>query len=640
MFQSNSIKYLFKKKVVSELINRYSKKNENYKDRNIESQINKILEKFDQKRLKNNNLDSSFLGMIYSQEISYQKRKKLGEIYTPKNIVSYILRHIGYTSDANLNNKKVIDLSCGCGSFLEATCEEILLFYKRKFKKTSLKHFTTQEAEKILRQIEKGIFGIDINPIACILCQISLHLKLIDLYTILDTSVGEFRISHFNILHQNSYHISELTEYIDLESFDFVVGNPPYIFIRDIPEEHKNIIKLEDFITKKGQYDAYQLFIELGVRFLKEGGMLGYIIPDSLLALSNRRILRKYLYDCTKIRNISIIDSQFKNSIVSNIILIVEKEVNKEERERNTIKVKYSLKSPKMGNEFEQRYIKKWNYKFLINLNQIDIKILEHLDQKSTKIKDLMEDKDFTIFLNRGVELGKGGKIFYCEMCKKFYPFPRKKNICKTCGAPFKQDKVETIISDTIPRKKKDEYQPYLYSLNRYYISEYKYININKKGINYKELKNYQNRIIIRQMAQDNRICANYHEELLLCSQSYYNLKIEKTPIPQFSNYYLLGLINSSLFSYFFIKSFGSYKHLFPRILITNIKNLPIKIPTTNKEKELAEKIGEKVEIILNTHDSKSESYHNLQTQIDSIVFDLYQIKPLERKHIRNFILK
>ena len=82
------------------------------------------------------------------------------------------------------------------------------------------------------------------------------------------------------------------------------------------------------------------------------------------------------------------------------------------------------------------------------------------------------------------------------------------------------------------------------------------YIWTSKLHCKYKDLNNYLNRIIIRQLSQENYICAAY-EEKALSSQSIYNIKIHKSPIEEFNHIYLLGLLNSRLLSYYFLKTFG-----------------------------------------------------------------------------------
>ena len=123
-----------------------------------------------------------------------------------------------------------------------------------------------------------------------------------------------------------------------------------------------------------------------------------------------------------------------------------------------------------------------------------------------------------------------------------------------------------------------------------------------------------------------------------MTSQSLYNLKICQSPIKEFNNIYLLGIINSLLLSYYFIQSFGSYKKLFPRILIEKIKDLPIKIPQNEREKEIASKIIERTKILLNSTEKDGKKFEHMQKEVDDLVFIIYAIPDSQKQHILEFM--
>jgi len=125
-----------------------------------------------------------------------------------------------------------------------------------------------------------------------------------------------------------------------------------------------------------------------------------------------------------------------------------------------------------------------------------------------------------------------------------------------------------------------------------------------------------------------------------LTSQSLYNLYCCQSPVREFNNIYLLGLINSLLLSYYFIQSFGSYKKLFPRILIEKIKDLPIKIPENEREKEVASEIIEKVKILLYTDENETIKVNQIQREIDELIFSLYDINYNDKQYIIDFMTK
>jgi len=572
---------------------------------------------------------SNIFGNLYERNLSHNERKILGEFYTPTPIVKYILISAGYQSNVLIENSKLIDISCGVGSFIIQAILNLVVRFKTVYNIKDISEFTIEEAKSIIIKIKENIVGIDINPIACILCQINIHYTIFELYEIIKKDEQEYNLPLFNIKNFNALLLN------DKDKYDFVIGNPPYLFIRDITDEDKKLIQKRDFKSSNGQYDYYQIFIELGIELLKDGGILGYIVPDSLLALSNSSDLRIYIYNNTLIKEIYHTGPKFNKPVVSNIIIILEKNGNLKEREKNNIKI---ILSDQQEMHLLQKSLEKWDFKFLIHLNDIDFGIIEHLNKDFPKLGDLNNKDGFKIWISRGVELSKTGKIIYCEKCELYFPIPKKNLLCQKCGSQLKLEHIEKIIQKIIPENRNKSFKSFLFAINRYQIKEKKFIDITKNGIKYKDLDLYEDRIIIRQLSQNNFICATYDKNISITSQSFYNLKILQTPIKEFNHLFLLGIINSTLLSYYFIKSFGSYKKLFPRILIEKIKNLPIKIPETEKEKNLAKEIIKKVKVLLEARDISGILFENIPREIDLLVFNLYQISNKDQHYILNYM--
>lgn len=617
---SNFLEYLKKEKIIENIIELCSISLIEGSEINF---LNKIKEYLFTTATLDEDSGLDVLGNIHQKYLNHKEKKVLGEFYTPLTIVNYILDTVGYTNINIIENKKLIDISCGSGSFIIQVIRRLIQRHLKILKYEHLSDLTPEEAKNIVLSVRENIYGVDINPIACILCQLNIHYMLYEILEIIKEFDENYILPVFKI-----FNINALTCPL-LEEFDIIVGNPPYLFLRDIPEAQKILIKNGNFETNVGQYDYYQIFLELGIRILKNGGKLGYIIPDSLLALSHRSIARKYIYNATKIMEIYYTGPKFDDPVVSNIIIILQKEYDEEKREKNLINIKLSNNQTK---QLPQISIKKWDFKFLIHLNEIDNSIIEHINKNFPKLKDLNKERGFKILLSRGVELAKTGEIIYCETCQFYFPIPKKHLICSVCKSQLKLEHIEKIIYPKIPMDKEGDFKEFLYSINRYQIKDNRYIDVSKNGINYKDLEIYEDRIVIRQISQNNLICATYDQNFSLTSQSSYNLKLVQSPIDEFDHFFLLGIINSKLLSFFFIKSFGSYKKLFPRILIEKINQLPIKIPKTEREREVARIIITKIKNLLSCYDEK------IQNDVDSLVFDLYGISTENRKYISNVL--
>ncbi|MEJ2293934.1 MAG: N-6 DNA methylase [Candidatus Lokiarchaeota archaeon] len=446
------VEFLKTHKIISTLKNHY-RKNSN----SIE--IGEFIDNFDFKQLlsvksydnKNRAYNLDEFAAIYEQNISYAERKKLGEIYSPQFIVDKILDETGFYDTNCDGNKSIIDISCGAGSFLVQA----------------------------------------VRRVACILCQINILYTLFFIIKQILMMDSEFQIPIFHIYNRNIFSTK-----VD-HKYDYVIGNPPYLFIREISEEQKLIIEKGEFETAQGQYDYYQLFIEIGIKMLNSDGILGFIIPDSILALSNRHIIRKYIYDHTLIKEILYLGPQFEDPVVSNLIIILQEERDPRKREKNIIGIKINWNSDVISNSILQSYIKGWNYKFLISLNQEDIKILNFLNKNIPKLNHIMESSNYDIYITRGVELTKEGKVIYCRECNKYYPLPRGKLVCKICNNNLLPQSIETIIVDQKPQNQNLSYAPFIYSINRYNTKQFKYIILGKPGIDYKSPGIYKDRVII-----------------------------------------------------------------------------------------------------------------------------------------------
>lgn len=624
------VEFLKTNKILSKLKDYYQKNSNSIED--FESIDNFNFKQFFSGKgygTRNYNLDE--IASLYEQNISYTQRKKLGEIYTPRKIVEVILDGTGFSDIKCDGSKNIIDISCGAGSFLVQAARRIVNFMIKKLGNKNLKEIKLNDLKSIIKQLKSIIYGIDINPISCILCQINIFYILFNIIKQILVNDDTYQIPIFHIYNQNIFTAKFSQKY------DFVIGNPPYLFIRELSKDQKVLIENQGFNTAYGQYDYYQLFIEIGIKMLNHGGVLGFIVPDSILALSNRQILRKYIYKHTLIKEILYLGPQFKDPVVSNLIIILQKERDPQKRAENNINIKINRNSGVISNSILQRYVKEWNYKFLINLNQEDIKILNFLNKNFLKLNQLMEQSNYDIYLRRGVELTKEGKIIYCQVCNKYYPLPRGKLVCKTCNNDLLPQSIENIIVDQEPQNQNLNYAPFIYSINRYKTKQVKYIILDKPGINYKDPDIYRDRIIIRQLAQNNLICGTYNKNGYT-SQSLYNLGILKSPIPEFNIFFLLGLINSELLSFYFVKSFGSYKDLFPRILIEKVRDLPIKIPQTENEKMIAIKVSELVKGVLDVMGKDPNLSYKYQIEINKLIYDLYKIKDEEKNYIDGFL--
>ena len=93
------------------------------------------------------------IGDIYQNIVSIAHRKSLGEFYTPIHIVNYILNGVGYTVEGNIDSKKLIDISCGSGSFIIQAIKVLIKHLLSKFKTKNISDLTAEKAKKVINII-------------------------------------------------------------------------------------------------------------------------------------------------------------------------------------------------------------------------------------------------------------------------------------------------------------------------------------------------------------------------------------------------------------------------------------------------------------------------------------------------------
>ncbi|TQQ81904.1 Eco57I restriction-modification methylase domain-containing protein [Halonotius roseus] len=122
--------------------------------------------------------------------------------------------------------------------------------------------------------------------------------------------------------------------------YDYVVGNPPYVRIQNLPDSQKDMMDtLYDATT--GNYDIYCPFYERGLDWLQDGtGKLGFITPNQFMVTDYGEGLRRVLLEDSRIEEVyDFRDSGvFEDATNYPAIVILEDEPDEAEREDNEIR--------------------------------------------------------------------------------------------------------------------------------------------------------------------------------------------------------------------------------------------------------------------------------------------------------------
>ncbi len=210
-----------------------------------------------------------------SKDIS--KEKENGRFYTPGYMVDNILNLSSYYGTEILE-KHVIDNSCGDGAFL---CR-IVARYCDAF-------LQTHNDKKLLKShLETFIHGIEIEVEEQQKCVANLS-RIAQTYGIENVN--------WDILCADAMN----TECFD-NRMDYVLGNPPYVRVHNLGDNFNEIKKFS--FSQNGMTDMFIVFFELGLKMLRENGVLGYITPSSYFSSIAGSYMRNYLVEQKILRKI------------------------------------------------------------------------------------------------------------------------------------------------------------------------------------------------------------------------------------------------------------------------------------------------------------------------------------------------
>jgi hypothetical protein len=179
-----------------------------------------------------------------------------GVVYTKRWVVELLLDLAGYRAEANLVDAVAVEPSAGAGAFLGPMIERL-----------------TESCQRLHRPLSD--------------CASSILAYELD-----DESAAKARTLAVNILlgsgassslaHElaNQWVLTGdyLFEAARVEA-DFVIGNPPYIRLEEIPEATAALYR-EAYPTMRGRADLYVAFFEAALRQLRPGGVCAFICAD------------------------------------------------------------------------------------------------------------------------------------------------------------------------------------------------------------------------------------------------------------------------------------------------------------------------------------------------------------------------
>ncbi|MFN8430030.1 MAG: TaqI-like C-terminal specificity domain-containing protein [Spirosomataceae bacterium] len=378
------------------------------------------------------------------------------------------------------------------------------------------------------------------------------------------------------------------------EGFDIVIGNPPYVLLQSQTKDKAELNYFKfNYKTAVFKVDLYHLFIEQGLRFLKNNGILTYINPSNFQTNNYTDTLRKIILSDYQILHISNFDDDVFEASVNTCIL--------------------SIKNTKdLVSTFPFSYVK-------IKGQELIFDIISRQKQHDCLLNDgfiiqPVKDEDTFNILNRiertGLPLKSveiGGKVNFGMQLRD--------------RTEYEMDVVETSDLSILS----EFHEPCLTGKNiqRYsvkYSNLYCYFNVVAKrgGCWDRAAHSSKNKVIVRQIGLTPIAAIDEDGFALLNSAFMITASLTNTK-------YILSIINSKITEFYWINKFSDKRKTFPKIKGTYLELIPIPQLSSESQQpfiDLVDKIlaGKKA----------GEDTQAWEDEIDLRVYKLYELTHAE----------
>ena len=382
---------------------------------------------------------------------SKTRRKKDGVFYTPKYITKYIVDNtIGklctekkeeiklldedYTSTSSSYQKKtkkalldkladyrnwlldltICDPACGSGAFLNQALEFLIAehsYVDELQAKLMGDAMILSDIENSI--LERNIYGVDLNDESVEIAKLSLWLRTAQkgrkLNSLNDNiKCGNSLIDDVAVAGDKAFSWEkEFPDVFAKGGFDVIIGNPPYVSFQNIEEKQK-LFLVHNYISASGKFDLYVVFVEFGIKILKKGGAISYIMPNKFLVSNYGEGLKKILLEKQISKIIDFKDRQlFQVATTYPCIIIIYNNFANDNFEYIDVS--------KAGNEIQGDVFKITQNSLSINGWHLGSKIENNILEKLKKLKPL---KHYSIAITQGIRTGKLD-VFFTSLTKQ-----------------------------------------------------------------------------------------------------------------------------------------------------------------------------------------------------------------------------
>lgn len=562
-----------------------------------------------------------------------QTKKDLGAFYTPSHLAelttsnaieSYLIQSLNAKTQNNFNslnqifkngqqqliqqiNKivksmSVLDGSAGNGEFLIAVIKKIQEIRERINHELHVNSTNSIDIE--LEILNSNIFGMEIDLETLSICHKRIQ-SIITKKNLIDAS----KILNSNVLEGN-YLESDFSNWMNFprekKGFDIILGNPPWGGkLTKIQKDHYH----DRFSIKspKRNLNTFSLFVYQTTKLLTPNrGILAFFLPKNVARSNQYTFLREHILEHYKIHRYTSY-GLFKD-VTQEFVSFVAQRADKIP-EKHLILID------------ETKLIPQSVYK-----TNLDFIFTKTYDPKSLKILHLIKENSSPLskYLNiyRGEELSKLGSVMLCPHCSNWVQLSSRKAkiICPQCLKAIDTPNLKTL---NLIRRRADSkhFQPILTGedFDHFIIKKCHYIDPTVDFRSKKNVQIYQAPKLVFQKIK-RYTCAAYDSNGYWTTQNVYSLllKSEYTEKVEIL-YYILAVLNSSLYRWYYEVQFNLGSNYTNAISIFNLKRLLIKNPDDSDSRYI--RIVEKSKKIVSSHSKLSDTAIN---ELNKLVLEYY----------------
>ena len=282
-------------------------------------------------------LDADVLGGLYQTYVEEIDRDRLGQFFTPRSVVRFMLDRAGFTGPEGVfelegdtrKSKRVLDFATGSGGFLVEAARRVI-------DEAGIDLDDPRAIKEALAAISTGFYGAEISPFPYYLSEINLLLQVSRLLGRLRVAGERPQTFTLGILHADTLETRGMSaaslEQLDAEhrgdrtrlvgddswdlgsplsgakqdryrdlrlgdgSFDLVMGNPPYVPESDNMPLFRRLQSIHSWDgTYRGKTDYLYYFVILALEKVAPGGRMCVITPASWMNAGAADFLRARL---------------------------------------------------------------------------------------------------------------------------------------------------------------------------------------------------------------------------------------------------------------------------------------------------------------------------------------------------------